>query len=136
MLSSVSSLPLLNARCLRTSRRSPSADLPHKRQKIADAPVVRDFSVLDAHDINRFEVNFAMRRSDAEERTIVGAVVGFVGCYAITIRELPMNLRMKVRKRRPHVGVELADAGLIRRSSRLGGVIYEIVRKEFFEGVE
>jgi len=43
---------------------------------------------------------------------------------------------MRVRKRLTHVDVESADASLIGRGSGLGGVIHEIVRKEFFEHVE
>src|SRR5262245_65852288 len=95
--------------------------------------MVGDLAVLNPHDINRFEMNPTVRWIDAEERAVVGAIVGFVGRHTIAFRELPMNLRMKVRERRAHVGVELADTSLIRGRSGLSGVIHEIVRKEFFE---
>ena len=41
----------------------PTADLLQKRQKIADTPVTSDLAVLDAHDIDRLEVNLAVRWS-------------------------------------------------------------------------
>jgi hypothetical protein len=81
-------------------------------------------------------MNFAMRRSNSEEWAIVRAVIGFVGRHAIAVRELPMNLRMKVRKRRAHVGVELPHTRLVRSGSWLGGVIHEIVCEEFFENIK
>src|SRR5262249_52127920 len=113
-----------------------SADLLHERQQIADSPMVCDLAVPHAHHVNGFEMNVAMSRRNSEEWAIVGAVIGFVSSHTIAIRELPMNLRMKVRKRRANVGVELADAGLVGSGSRLGGVIHEIVRKQLFENVK
>ena len=58
-------------------RGCPSADLLHERQQIADSPVVRDFTVLHTHHVHCFEVNFAMRRSNSEERALVRAVIDF-----------------------------------------------------------
>jgi len=45
-------------------------------------------------------MNPTVRWIDAEERAMVGAIVGFVGRHTIAFRELPMNLRMKVREQR------------------------------------
>src|SRR6266699_6834386 len=55
-------------------------------------------------------MNFAMGRSNSEEWPIVRAVIGYVRRHAIAFRELPVNLRMKVRKRRAQVRVELRHA--------------------------
>src|SRR6516165_6773656 len=81
-------------------------------------------------------MNCAMRRRNAEEWALVCAAICLVHRHAIAVRELPVNLRMKVRKGRAHVRVELPDASLIGAGSWLGGVIHEIVRKELFEHVE
>jgi hypothetical protein len=43
--------------------RHPPADLLHKRQKSAYSPVVGDLAVLDAHDIDRLEVDPAVSGS-------------------------------------------------------------------------
>jgi len=40
----------------------------HQGKQIADSPVIRDPTVLHAHHINAFKMNFAMRRNDPEER--------------------------------------------------------------------
>src|SRR4029077_8963490 len=127
--------PLLSSDLSRLRRR-PSADLLHERQQIADSPVVGDFAVLYAHHVNGFEMNFAMRRSNSEEWPIVRTVIGFVGRHSISVHQLPVNLRMKVRKRLAHVGVELPVTSLIGGGSGLCGVIHEIVREEFFEDIE
>src|SRR5262249_22028019 len=81
-------------------------------------------------------MNFAIRRSNPEEWAIVRAVIGFVGCHSIAVRQLPVNRRMEVQKRLAHVGVQLPDTGLIRGGSGLSGVIHEIVREEVFEDIE
>jgi hypothetical protein len=66
----------------------------------------------------------------------VGAVISFVCCHAIAVSELPVNLRVKVWKRRADVGVEFPNASLIGRGSRLSGVIDEIAREELFKNIE
>ena len=69
-------------------------------------------------------------------RAIVRTVIGFVGRHSIAVRQLPVDLRMKVWKRFAHVCVELPDTSLIGGGSGLGGVIHEIVREKFFENIE
>ena len=64
------------------------------------------------------------------------AMVSLVGHHTVAVCELPVNLRMKVRKGLAHVSVELSNAGLIGRGSRLSGVIDEIVGEEFVERIE
>src|SRR5215475_3713559 len=98
--------------------------------------MVRDLAVLHAHHVDRFEMNLAMRRRNAEEWAIMGAVIGFVSSHPIALSELPVNHGMKVRKRLAHVGVELPDPGLVGVGSGLGRVIHEIVRKQLFENVK
>jgi hypothetical protein len=78
---------------------NPAADLLHKRQKIADTPVVGDLAVLDAHDVHRLEVDLAVSWSDPKKRTFMRAVVRFVPCHPVAIGQLPVDLRMKVRER-------------------------------------
>src|SRR5438874_9588458 len=81
-------------------------------------------------------MNFATRRSNSQERAIVRAMVSLVGRHTVAVCELPVNLRMKVRKGLAHVSVELSNAGFIGRGSSLSGVIDEIVGEEFFEHIE
>ena len=64
------------------------------------------------------------------------AMVSLVGHHTVAVCELPVNLRMKVRKGLAHVSVELSNAGLVRTGSGLRGVIDEIIREEFFEHIE
>src|SRR5215471_12916779 len=75
---------------------SPSSDLLHQRQEIADTPMVGDFSVLHTHDIDRFEMDFTVSWSNAKEGPFVSAVVRLVSCYSVTVGKLPVDLRMKV----------------------------------------
>src|SRR5262249_17486455 len=81
-------------------------------------------------------MNSAMGRSNPGELAIVCTVIGFVGCHSITVRQLPVNLRVKVRKRLAHISIELPDTSLIGGCSGLGGVIHEIIREEFVEDIE
>src|SRR5262245_14458705 len=98
--------------------------------------MVRDLSVLHPHHINRFEMNLAMGRSDAEERSIMRPMVGLVGCHTISIGKLPVNLCMKVGECRTHVGVELSDTGLVGSRPRLRCVVNKVVGEQFFEHLE
>ena len=91
-------------------RWNPPSDLLHKRQKIAHSPVVGDLGVLDTHDIDSLEVNLAVSWSDAKEVTFMCAVVRLVCRHAVTISELPVDLRMKVREGGTNRAVELTHA--------------------------
>jgi len=59
----------------RLRRRNPTADLLHKRKKIANPPVIGDLAVLDAHDIHSFEVDPSVSRSDSKKRFFMRAAV-------------------------------------------------------------
>jgi hypothetical protein len=48
---------------VKRSGRNPAADLLHKRQSVANAPVVCDLAVLDAHDIDGLEVDLTGPRN-------------------------------------------------------------------------
>ena len=120
----------------RLRRRNPTADLLHKRKKIANPPVIGDLAVLDAHDIDRLEMDFTVSWSDAKKGPFVSAVVGFVRRYPIAIGKLPVDLRMKVRECGTKIGVEFPHARLVWSRARLRCVIDEIVGEEFFENLE
>src|SRR5205823_12926455 len=60
--------------------------------------MVSDLAVAHSHHVDRFEMNFAMRRSNSQERAVVRAMVSLVGRHTVAVCELPVNLRMKVRK--------------------------------------
>src|SRR5215469_15355743 len=117
-------------------RRSPPTDLLHKRQKIADSPVVGDLAILDAHDIDCLEMNLAMSWSDSKEWPLMSAIVGLVSSHSIAISKLPMDLRMKVREGDTKIGVEFSHTGLVGCRSRLRCVVDEIVSKELVESIE
>ena len=97
--------------------------------------MVGDFAVLHAHYINRFEMNFAMRRSNSEEWAIVRTVIGF---------RSSLDRRPPAASESPRVSPVTPRAcrcrasghGPYRGCSGLGGAIHEIVREEFFEGIE
>ena len=120
----------------RLRRRNPTADLLHKRKKIANPPVIGDLAVLDAHDIHSFEVDPSVSRSDSKKRSLMRAVVGFVRRYPIAIGKLPVDLRMKVRECGTKIGVEFPHARLVWSRARLRCVIDDIVGEEFFENLE
>jgi hypothetical protein len=67
-----------------------------KRQKIADTPVVGDLAVLNAHDIDRLEMDLSVRWSHPKKRPFMRAVICLVGCHSIAVDELPVDLCMKV----------------------------------------
>ena len=117
-------------------RRSPAPNLLHERQKISDAPMIGDLSMLHAHDINRLKLNLAVGGSDSEERALVGAVIRLVGRDAIAIRELQVDLGVEIREGLSRVQVELSHACFVWAGSRLCGVIHEIVCKEFLKYVK
>ena len=73
-------------------RRNPTADLLHKRQKIADTPVVRDLAVLDVHNVNRLEVDPPVSWSDPKKQPFMRAIVRFVSYDSSAIGKLPVDL--------------------------------------------
>jgi hypothetical protein len=62
--------------------------------------VIGDFAVTHTHDIDGLELNLAARRRHAKEFSLVGPVIGFVRRHTVAIGKLPMNLGVKVGKRR------------------------------------
>jgi hypothetical protein len=61
--------------------------------------VVGDLAVAHAHDVDGFEVNLAPGRRQSPERALMRAMVRLVSRHAIAVRNLPMDLRMKIGKR-------------------------------------
>src|SRR5262245_1287740 len=98
--------------------------------------MVRYPPVTDAHDIDGFELNGAVGRRDAQQRTVMRAVIGLEGRHAFTISKLPMNLGVEIGECFTEVGVELSHASLVGRCSWLRRVIDEVVGKQFVEDVE
>src|SRR5215471_2279161 len=89
--------------------------------------MVGDLAVLDAHDVDRLEMNLAMSWSDSKKWPLMSAVVRFVRSHSIAISKLPMDLRMKVRERNPKIGVEFSHTGFVGCGPRLRCVVDEIV---------
>ena len=80
--------------------------------------------------------NLAARRRHAKEFSSVRPVIGFVRRHAVAIGKLPMDVGVKVGKRRPENFVELPRTVFVGRASRLRRVIEKIVGEEFFEHFE
>src|ERR1700756_5622698 len=120
----------------RVCRQSPPADLLHKRQKVCDSPMIGDLSVLYAHHVHSFKLDFAVARRDSVERAFVSPVIRFKGDYAIAVSKLPVDFGAKVRKCSPHARVKVAHAGLIRSGSGLCRVVDKIICKQFLEYFE
>src|SRR5713226_597449 len=85
--------------CFRISQGGREAKLLHKRQKIRDPPMVGDLAVAYAHDVYGLELDLAPCRRQSPECPFMCTVVGFIRCHAIAIGNLPMDLRVKIRKR-------------------------------------
>src|SRR5215471_15827205 len=98
--------------------------------------MVGDLSVLHAHDIDRFEMDFTVSWGDAKKGTFVSAIVRLVRCHSVTVGKLPVNLCMKVWECSTNVSVEFSYACLVRSRVRLGRVIGEIVSEEFVEDIK
>ena len=92
-----------------------------------------DLAVAHPHDIDGLELNFAAGRRHAEEFSPVCPVIGLVGRHAVAIGNLPMDVGVKVGKRRAENFVELPRTVLIGRASRLRRVIEKIVGEQFVE---
>ena len=98
--------------------------------------MVSDLAVLDAHDIDRLEMNLAMSWSDSKKWPLMSAVVRLVRSHSIAISKLPMDLRMKVRERNTKIGIELSRTGFVGCRPRLRCMVDEIVSKELVENIE
>jgi hypothetical protein len=96
-------------------------------QTVRHAPMLGDLAVLDAHRIDGFELNLPAGRRDPEKLPVVGAMIGLVGRHDIAVRALPVNLRMKIRKRRTQPAIEVACAGLIGRAAGLRRMVEKVV---------
>src|SRR6185436_8038069 len=102
-------------RCLQltTCRRNPSADLLHKRQKIADTPMVDDLAVAHPHRVDAFKMNLAVSWGDAKKWPFMRAVVRLVCRHPVTIGELLVNLRMKVGECGTNIAIELTHSRFV-----------------------
>src|SRR6516164_2981458 len=98
--------------------------------------MVGDLAVRDTHDVYRLEMNLAMSWSDSKKWPLMSAVVGLERSPSIAIRELPMDLHMKVRERNAKIGVEFPHTGFVGCRPRLRCVVDEIVSEELVENVE
>src|SRR5215831_5529937 len=94
------------------------------------------FAVLHAHDIDRLEMNLALRWRDAKERSFMRPVVGLVSRHTISIGKLPVDLRVEVRECQTKIGIELPNTRLVRSGSWLRCVVHEDVGEQFFEHLE
>src|SRR5215475_15884829 len=92
--------------------------------------------MLNSHDVDRLEVDFAVSWSDAKKGTFVSTVIRLVCCHSVTVRKLPVDLCMKVGKRGTNGRVEFSYACLVWSHVRLRRVIGEIVGEEFVEDVK
>src|SRR5262245_37083411 len=81
-------------------------------------------------------MNRAVRWSDAEKRPLMCAVVGLVGRDPVAIRELPMDLGVKVSECFAHVAIKLPYPRLIRRRPWLRCVVDEVIGKQLIEQLE
>jgi hypothetical protein len=98
--------------------------------------MIGDLAVLDAHDIDRLEMDFTVRWSNAKKGPFVSTVVRLVRCHSVTIGKLPVDVRMKVGECGTNIRVEFPYACLVWRSVRLRRVVGEIVGEEFVEDVK
>src|SRR5713101_5782270 len=121
---------------LDSGRRSPATNLPHEGQQVTDPPMIGNLSVLYAHHVHAFELDFAVGRSDSKKRALVGSVIRFKGGHAVAVGKLPVDFSVQVWKRLLQVGVELTHAGLVWSCSGLRCVIDKIICEELFEDVE
>src|SRR5262249_53464894 len=120
---------LLHCLLMLVGWRNAAADLLHKRQKIADPPMVSDFAVLDSHNIDRLEVDPATRRSNTKKSSFMRAVICFVCRYPITVRKLPVDLSTKVRECGAKKCIEPSHTRFVWSGVRLGSVIDEVIRE-------
>src|SRR5215813_9255759 len=98
--------------------------------------MVCNLAILYSHDIDGFELDAAVSWSHPKKSPFMGAIVCLVCRHSIGIGKLPVDLRMKVRKRGTHIRVEFSHTRFIWSRVRLGCVIDEIVREQFFENIE
>src|SRR5882762_8071777 len=123
-------------RCLRLRRGGKRAELLHEREEIGHAPVLGDLAVAHAHHVHGLELDFATSWREAEEFALVRAMVGFVRRHPVPIGELPVDVRVEVRKGSAQNLVEFARAGFVGRASRLRGMVEKIVGEQFIEHFE
>ena len=81
-------------------------------------------------------MNLAMSRSDAEKRTLVCPMVGFVGRHSVLRQQAASGFEPENREGLPHVCIKITYAGLVWSCAWLRGVIYKIMCEQFFEDVE
>jgi hypothetical protein len=98
--------------------------------------MVGDLAALHPHDVDGLELNFTARGRHAEEFAPMRSVIRFVSRHAVTIGKLPMDVGVKVGKRRSEDLVELPGSVFVRRAPRLRRVVQEIVSKKLFEHFE
>jgi hypothetical protein len=98
--------------------------------------MVRDLAVPHTHHIHTLKMDFAMRGSNSKKRTFVSPILSFVRRHTVAFCKLPVDFGVKVRKRLPHAGIQLAHTSLVWRCSRLRRVIDEIICEEFVEYIE
>src|SRR4051812_16957684 len=117
-------------------RGRPGTELLHQREKIGHAPVLGDFAVAYAHDIDGLELNGAAGRRHAQKFSPMRAVISLVGRHAVAIGQLPMNVGVKIRERCPEDFVKLPCAVLVRCAARLRRMIEEVVCEQRLEHCE
>src|SRR5215470_19874763 len=98
--------------------------------------MVGDLAVLDAHDVDRLEMNLAMSWSDSKKWPLMSAVVRLVRSHSIAVRKLPMDLRMKVSERSTKISVEFSHTGFVGCGPRLRCVVDEIIGEQLLENIE
>jgi SAM-dependent methyltransferase len=76
--------------------------------------VIGDVAILHTHDVDGFELDLPVAWGNTKERAFMRTVISLAGRHAITICHLPMNLRVEVRKRSTHIGVELSHTRSMR----------------------
>src|SRR6478735_2695745 len=92
-----------------------------------------DLTVDDAHCIDGLEADFGACASDSQKTPSMRAVISLKRGDHVSVDALPVNLRREIREGFAQALVEGEDAGLVASATGLGGMIEEIVRKEFVE---
>src|ERR1700710_1767077 len=95
--------------------------------------MVGDLSVANSHSVDRFELDGLATRGDAEEVTLMSAVIRLKGGHDVAVDRLPMDLGPEVGKRFAQPVVEDTNAGFVGRRTGLGSVVNEIVAEQFLE---
>jgi hypothetical protein len=95
-----------------------------------------DFAVMNAHGVQRLDVDLAAGRGYAEEYPLVCSVISLEGRYDLAVDSLPMDDCVEVGKGLPNGLIEAARAGLVRGHVWLRRMVDKVVGEKLFENIE